>query len=74
MLFLAGDDDVILKYNKSGEKFKSYLVLNLIVRLFMMKNTLKPEKKRLRTKLLPNLQTMKFQKKIIMKMQFVLVL
>ena len=42
MSFLA-DDDVILKCKKIWKKLKSYLVLNLIVSLFKMKNTLKPE-------------------------------
>ena len=38
MSFLAdSDDDVILKYKKTGKKMKNYLVLNLIVNLFMMK-------------------------------------
>ena len=37
------DENVILKYNKIWKKLKSYLVLILIVSLFMMKNTLKPE-------------------------------
>ena len=41
MPFLADDDnDGILKYNKIWKKLTSYLVLNLIVSLFMMKNTL----------------------------------
>ena len=41
MSFLADDDnDGILKYNKIWKKLTSYLVLNLIVSLFMMKNTL----------------------------------
>ena len=58
MSFLADYDDVILKYNKSWKKLKSYVVLNLIVSLSMMKNTLKPEQIFLKTKLLQNLQTM----------------
>ena len=78
MSFLADDDnDGILKYNKIWKKLTSYLVLNLIVSLFMMKNTLKPGKKLLKTKLLQNLQTMKLQKKILIihvLLQFLLIL
>ena len=62
--FLA-DDDVILNSNKTGEKLKSQLVLNLIANLFMMKKTLKLEQKLLKTKLLQNLQAMKSLKKIL---------
>ena len=78
MSFLADDDnDGILKYNKIWKKLTSYLVLNLIVSLFMMKNTLKKKKKLLKTKLLQNLQTMKLQKKILIihvLLQFLLIL
>ena len=62
--FLA-DDDVILNSNKTGEKLKSQLVLNLIANLFMMKNTLKLEQKLLKKKLLQNLQMIKSLKKIL---------
>ena len=62
--FLA-DDDMILNSNKTGEKLKSQLVLNLIANLFMMKKTLKLEQKLLKTKLLQNLQAMKSLKKIL---------
>ena len=62
--FLA-DDDVILNSNKTGEKLKSQLVLDLIANLFMMKNTLKLEQKLLKKKLLQNLQMIKSLKKIL---------
>ena len=62
--FLAYDD-VILNSNKTGEKLKSQLVLNLIANLFMMKNTLKLEQKLLKKKLLQNLQMIKSLKKIL---------
>ena len=78
MSSLAYYDDVILKYNKIWKKIKSYLVFNLIVSLSMMKNTLKSEQTFLKTKLLQNLQTMKFQNKIhsilVLLLQFVLIL
>ena len=58
------------------KKLKSSLVLNLIVNMFMMKNTLKQEKKLLKTTPLQNLPTMKSLNKILIilaLLQFVLI-
>ena len=64
MSFLADDDDnVVLKYNKIWRK-KIHLVFNLIFSLFRMKNVLRPKRNLLNTKLLQNLQTINFKKRI----------
>ena len=76
MLFLA-DDDVILKYNKIGKKVKKLFSVEFDSQLVHDEKWIKTSVKTFEEKVLQNLQTMKFQKKILVihvSLQFVLIL
>ena len=76
MSFLA-DDDVILKYNKIGKKVKKLFSVEFDSQLVHDEKWIKTSVKTFEEKVLQNLQTMKFQKKILVihvSLQFVLIL